>query len=81
MEGEACGLIGVLAAVGSNGVLLVREGLTGKDLTVLEDDGTVAEDEVDGAGDSALPVELAEGVGVEGVLVAVDAAAVEGREI
>lgn len=36
----------------------------------MEEGSGVAEDEVDGAGDAAVLVELAEGSGVEGVLMA-----------
>lgn len=81
MDGEARVLDGLLAALGRDGVLLAREAPPGDDLAVLEDHGAVAEDEVDGARDVALAVELALGVGVEGVLVAVDGAAVEDREV
>lgn len=65
----------------SDGILLVREGLAGEDLAVLEDGGSIAKYEIDGAGDSAFAVELAEGVGIESVLVAVNAAAEEGGEV
>lgn len=81
LEGEAGGLVGVLSALGGDGVLLSREGLAGEDQTVLEDDCAVAKDEVDSAGYLGFTVELAKGVGVEGVLVAVNAAAEEGREV
>lgn len=73
-EDEAGGLGGVGAAVGGEGVGLavLRVELTGEEEyeAIVEDGGGVAEDEVDGAGDAAVPVELPEGVGVEGVLVA-----------
>lgn len=67
--------------MGSDGVLLVREGLPGQDLAVLKDGSSIAKDEIDGPGDSAFSVELAKGVGIESVLVSVDAAAEEGGEI
>ena len=44
----------------------------------MEHDGGVSEDEVDGAADGAVAVELAERVDVESVLVAEDLAAIEG---
>lgn len=68
----------VLPALGRDGDLLEREWVPREDIAVLEDRGPIAEDKVDGAGDGALAVELAEGVGVEGVLVALHAAPVEG---
>lgn len=74
-------LIGVVAALGGDHVALAGVGAAGVDVAVLEDDGCVAEDEVDGAGDEAARVELAEGVDVEGVLVGQHVAAVEGAEV
>lgn len=50
-----------------------------KEVAALEDGRGVSEDEVDGAVDAALSVELPEGEGVEGVLVAGDGAPVEDR--
>lgn len=47
------------------------------DIATLEDGGGVTEDEVDAAVDVAFSVELAEGEGVECVLVANDATLVE----
>lgn len=47
----------------------------------MEDDCCVAEDEVNGAVDVAFAVELTEGVDVESVLVADEAALVEDGEI
>lgn len=81
MDGEASALIWVLSPLGRDGCLLIWERLPSEDLAVLKNGGAVAEDEVNGAVDVALPVELAEGVRVEGVLVAFDAAAVEGRTV
>ncbi|GMN37933.1 hypothetical protein TIFTF001_007214 [Ficus carica] len=80
-DGDAGVLVGVLAALGGEEVVLVGVGAAGVEVAVLEDDGGVAEDEVDGAVDVALAVELPEGVGVEGVLVPYEAALVEGREV
>lgn len=51
------------------------------DVGVLDDGGSVAEDEIDGADDDAAGVELTVGVDVESVLIGEHVAAVEGREI
>ena len=51
------------------------------DVAVLEYDGGVAEDEVNGAGDQAVYEELAVVVDVKSVLVGEEVAAVEGGEI
>lgn len=74
LDREARFLGGILTALCGNGVLLIGQALSGRDLAVLEYGLPVAEDEVDGAGDPALFVELAHRVGVQGVLVPVDAA-------
>lgn len=70
-------LVRVGLALGRDGVVLPPHRLLGLDGAVLEDGGRVPEDEVDGAGDRALAVELTVRVRVEGVLVAVDVAPVE----
>lgn len=44
--------------------------LSDEDFAVLEDGSRVAEDEIDGAIDFAVAVELAEGVEEEGILIA-----------
>lgn len=77
VEDDGGGRLPGLAALCGDDVLLVVEGLADEDLAVLEDGFGVAEDEVDGAGDGAVAVELAEGVDVEGVLVRVHLAVVE----
>ena len=74
-------LVRVGAALGGNRVLLLAHRPPRVDHAVLEDYGGVAEDEVDGAVDVALFVELTLGVDVEGVLVALEAAAVEDGEV
>ena len=71
-------LVRVEPALSRDRVLLARVGTPGLDGAVLEDDGGVAEDEVDGAGDEAVCEELAVVVDVEGVLVCKEVAAVEG---
>ena len=76
-EGEAGEVVGVLAALSSDHVGLASAGAAGEDVAVLEDGEGAAEDEVDGAADVALAVELLRGVGVEGVLIALQAATVE----
>lgn len=79
MDRNACVLVRVFLALCSYGHKLVGHGLPRHDVAILEDDGRVPEDEVDGARDVALTVELAVGVGVEGVLVCVEGAPVEDR--
>lgn len=64
------------SSLGCDHAALVLEWLPDHHLAVLEDHGGVAEDEVDGAGDGAVAVELPVDVGVEGVLVGVDLAVV-----
>lgn len=51
------------------------------DITVLEHDGGVAEDEIDGSGDETLDEELTVRVDVESVLVSQHVATVESGEI
>ena len=69
VDGEARVLIFVLAALRRDGVFLLGQRAAGDDGAALEDGGGVAENEVDGAGNAALPVELPEGVSIERVLV------------
>lgn len=77
MQGRARVLVRVRPALRGDRVLLAVRGPARGDHAVLEHDRRVAEDEVDGAGDEAVAVELPQLVRVEGVLVAVDAAAVD----
>lgn len=77
LDDDAGVLVGVGAALGSNDVGLAVVGLAYEYVGVLDDGGRVAEDEVDGAEDVAFSVELPLGVDAEGVLVPLDAAAVE----
>ncbi|RWW69731.1 hypothetical protein BHE74_00022651 [Ensete ventricosum] len=77
LEDGAGRLVPVLAALRGDDALLVCQGLPHEHQAVLEHDGGVAEHEVDGAGDGALPVELPLGVGVKRVLVAVHLTQVE----
>lgn len=81
LDGNAGVLVRVLSALGRENVLLVRVGLAGVEVAVLEDYSGVTEDEVDGAVDVTLAVELAHGVCVDGVLVAHEAASVECGEV
>lgn len=80
-DGDAGVLVRVLSALGGEDVLLVVVGFPRVEVAVLEDDGGVAEDEIDGAVDVALAVELAERVDVESVLVANEAALVKCGEV
>ena len=77
MYGDAGVLVGVGASLGGDGVLLAGERPTQVYVAALNDGDGVPEDEVDGAIDVAVAVELALGVDVEGVLVSLEAAAVE----
>ncbi|CAA7398418.1 unnamed protein product [Spirodela intermedia] len=72
-------LIRVRPALGGDHVFLARQRQSGVEVAGLENHGSVAEDEVHRAVDVALAVELAEGVGVEGILVPLKAAPVERR--
>jgi len=74
-------LLRVLSALGRDGDLLIGEWLPGVYFAALEDSLGVAEDEVDGAVYVTLTEELTERVSVESVLVALDAAAEEGRTV
>ncbi|CAA6664802.1 unnamed protein product [Spirodela intermedia] len=81
VDGDASVLVGVRSALRRDGILLVAHRLPHEDVAVLEDCHSVAEDEVDGAVDVAVAVELALGVHVERVLIALEAAAVEDGEV
>lgn len=74
-------LVLVGAALGGDHVFLAGIGAAGVDVAVLEDSGGIAEDEIDGAGDVAVDVELAVGVDVKGVLVGDHVAVIEGGKI
>ena len=79
VDGDARVLVGARAALRCDEV--VAAAGPRRDAAALEDGRGVAEDEVDGAGDVGLPVELALGVGVEAVLVALDGAFVHHRAV
>lgn len=70
-------LIRVGSALSGDGVFLSTTRFSDVDVGVLDDGDGVAEDEVDGAVNVAVAVELALRVDVQGVLVAFEAAAVE----
>lgn len=74
-------MIRIVSTLRSEDVLLFWIGLPGVEVRFLENDGGVAEDEIDGAVDVAFPVELPERVNVEGVLVGYEAALVEYGEV
>lgn len=74
---EAGVLSGVGPAVCENDVVGVAAWAAEHQIAALENGDCVSEDEIDGAVDVALPVELAVGVGEEGVLVSRNAATVE----
>lgn len=77
LDGRAGVLVRVRAALCRHGVLLPGHSAARHKLAVLDDHGGVAKDEVNGAGDGAVAEELPQGVGVEGVLVALDLAAID----
>nr|GMD13383.1 hypothetical protein Iba_chr07aCG12430 [Ipomoea batatas] len=69
LEDNAAHSSTVLSTLGRHHAGLILHWLPHDHLAVLEHGRRVPEDEVDGAGDGAAAVELAVGVGVEGVLV------------
>lgn len=78
LEDKGTGAVGFCSSAGGDEALLGFDGgLSDDELAVLEDSEGVAEDEVDGAGDGAVAVELALGLDVESVLEAVHCAVVE----
>lgn len=81
LDHDAGDFTGDLSAVGGHGVLLTVHGFPDDDEAVLDEGGAGAKDEVNGAGDDAVAVEVAVGLGVEGVLVTVHAAVVEGGPV
>ncbi|KAL7003116.1 hypothetical protein U1Q18_004273 [Sarracenia purpurea var. burkii] len=77
LEDDSCGLAHTGPALGGDDVGLVAQRLSDDESAVLEDASAVAEDEVDGAGDDTVTVELAVGVGVKRVLVTIHLTVVE----
>lgn len=59
LDGSPSGLVRVSPALGSHHIGLVIHGFSWDKFTVLEDDGCIAEYEVHGASDKAIPVKLA----------------------
>lgn len=78
---KSCPLVRIFSALGRDSDFLHRQGFPSEYLAILEYGGTVTEYEVDGAMNVAFAIELAEGVGIESVLVAFHAAPVKGRLI
>lgn len=64
MDGNSGVFIGIRSSLGGNCVLLVGHGASGDDIAVLDDDRSVAEDEIHGAVDINFAVELAERVDI-----------------
>lgn len=58
------GLLSLSSTLCGDDALLILHWLPHEDLAVLEDDGAVAEDEIDGAGNGAVSVELTVSVSV-----------------
>lgn len=81
MDNDSGILVWVCSCLCRYRVLLVAHGFPNEDVAVLEDRYGVAEDEVYGAVDVAVAVELALGVDVESVLVPLEAATVEHRVV
>lgn len=81
LEDHGRGLAPVHPSLGCHHASLVVHRLPHYHLAVLEHHSRIAEDEVDGAADGAVAVELPVGLGVEGVLVAVHLAVVEDGQV
>lgn len=64
-------------ALGGDNATLVGHGFADDEFAILKDGGAVTEDEIDGAGDIAVTVELTPGVCVECVLMSLHCAVVE----
>ena len=77
LQDESAGLVGLFAASGEDDALLIVQGFSEDEPAVLEDGGGGAENEIDGAGDGAIAVELAVALGIEGILVSIKVAVVE----
>lgn len=71
----------ISSRLGCDGVFLAAQRLSDVDVAVLDDGNGVAEYEVLGAVNVAVAVELALRIHVQGVLVALEAAAIENGEI
>ena len=80
MDRDSGVLIRICAALGGDRDRLVWR-IAGDDVAILDYDGGVAENEIDGAVNVALFVELAFGEDVESVLKAFEAAAVVDGEV
>lgn len=81
MDRNASVLIRVFLSLSCDGDKLVGQGLSRLDVAALVDDCRISKDEVDGAGDVALTVELTVGVRIKGVLEGTERAPVEYREV
>lgn len=69
MNDDAGVLVWVGSTLSGDHVLLFGIGAAGLDVTVLEDDGGVAKDEINGADDHAVNEKLTIGVDVKSILV------------
>ena len=81
VDDNSCVLVRIGPGLSRDGVTLAAHRLSDEDVAVLKNGDGVATDEVDGAVDVAVAVELALRVDVQGVLVALEAAAVEDRVV
>ena len=77
MDGDPGVLVGVVASLGSDHVGLVCHRAADEDVAILDDHRGIAEYEVYGSIYVTVAVELAEGMGVEGILVASNGTAVK----
>lgn len=76
MDGGSGVLIGVGSALRREGVELATHWETGVDVAVLQNDGSIAKDEIDSTIDITFSIELTEGVCVESVLIAFEYATI-----
>jgi hypothetical protein len=81
LDDEASGLTRLVPSLSCDDALLVVQRLPDDQFAVLENSNSIAKDEVNCACDGAVTVELALGVGIEGVLVTIYLAIVEDRHV
>lgn len=81
MDRDASVLIWVFSVLGRDGYLLLVHWLSGVNVAVLEDDCGIAENEIDGAVNVAVAIELTLGVHVQRVLITDDLATVNNRVV
>lgn len=77
LDGDASILIWVSPTLGSDSVVLLFHGLPWLYGTVLEDCSSIAKNEINGAYNLALSIELTIGMRVESVLICIEGAAMK----